>query len=146
MKENEALAKAIRIASESFQNKMDKGGAPYILHCLTVMSRVKHLGFKVMTAAVLHDLLEDCSDWTAKKLLEEGFDEDIISMIETLTRRKDEDYLTYIGRISIRPETKAIKLADLTHNMNAARLSDLSDKTMERMKKYYTAYQFLITK
>ena len=144
MTDNKLLAKAIRIASEAFESRLDKGENPYILHCLTVMDGVKHLGHKVMIAAVLHDLLEDCSDWTESRLMEEGFDDYTVFMIKTLTHRMDEDYLTYIGRVSVDSNTKAIKMADLTTNMNPARLPDLTEKTMERMKKYHTAYMFLL--
>lgn len=146
MNENIYLSKAIKIASEAFESKMDKGGTPYIMHCLAVMDGVKHLGFSVMTAAILHDIIEDCPEWTATKLWEEGFTEEVINLVKILTHWQGEDYLTYIGRVSNFPDAKAIKLSDLTHNMNPARLPDLSEKSMERMKKYHTAYQFLISK
>lgn len=54
-----SLSKAIAITSAAFVGKNDKGGQPYILHCLYVMDKVKHLGNEVMCAAVMHDLIED---------------------------------------------------------------------------------------
>ena len=143
MKENEMLASAIKIASNEFATVMDKGGSPYILHCLAVMEGVSHLGKKVMTAAVLHDLIEDTT-WTVDDLKEYGFSDDVVRMVEVCTKRTGEDYLSYIGRVSCYPEAKAIKLADLRHNMRPDRLVDLSEKSMERMKKYHTAYRFLL--
>lgn len=143
MKDNEMLAKAISIAANAFIETMDKGGSPYILHCLAVMDGVSHLGHKVMAAAVLHDLLED-TEWTANDLWDAGFPEDVVWMVTVCTRKPNEDYLSYIGRMSCYPDTKAIKLADLRHNMRPDRLPDLSDKTMERMRKYHTAYQFIL--
>ena len=143
MNENEMLAKAIQIVSHEFVDVMDKGGSPYVLHCLAVMDGVAHLGKKVMTSAVLHDLIEDTT-WTAEDLKDHGFSEDVVWMVQVCTKRHNEDYLSYIGRVSCYPETKAIKLADLRHNMRPDRLVDLSDKSMERMKKYHTAYQFLL--
>lgn len=53
------LAKAIKIAAEAFEDKTDKGGNPYILHCLYVMNKVAYLGEEAMIVGVLHDLLED---------------------------------------------------------------------------------------
>lgn len=50
------LGKAISIAAKAFENKTDKGGKPYILHCIHVMNGVRHLGQDAMVAAVLHDL------------------------------------------------------------------------------------------
>lgn len=146
MKPNEMLAKAISIASTEFQSKMDRGGTPYIMHCLAVMDGVKHLGFEVMTAAVLHDLIEDIHTWNAERLAKEGFSDWVIQLVKILTHLEGEDYLSYIGRVSILEETKAIKLSDLRHNMHPERLPDLSDKTMERMRKYHTAYYFLLGK
>lgn len=146
MKSNEMLAKAIMIASTEFQSKMDRGGTPYIMHCLAVMRGVKYLGFEVMSAAVLHDLLEDIPSWSSERLHNEGFSDRVIQLISILTHAETEDYLSYIGRISCDKDATQIKLSDLRHNMRPDRLPDLSNKTMERMKKYHTAYYFLLEK
>lgn len=146
MNENQQLSLAISIASDAFKNTFDKGGQPYILHCIAVMDGVRHLGHKAMTVAILHDLLEDCPEWNESKLLEQGFDSDVVEMVKMITHKKNEDYLIYIGRVSCSEITRAIKISDLTHNMNPARLPDLTEKTMERMKKYHAAYQVLTKK
>jgi (p)ppGpp synthase/HD superfamily hydrolase len=61
------LARAIEIASKEFVNVTDKSGRPYILHCLWVMNKVRHLGDTYMIVAVLHDLIED-THWTLEML------------------------------------------------------------------------------
>lgn len=122
---------------------MDKGGSPYVLHCLAVMEGVRHLGFVAMTVAMLHDLFED-KDWNIEKLVSVGFSEDIAKMVDMLTHKKGDDYLTYVGRASQTEITKAVKMSDLRHNMDPVRLVDLSDKSMKRIQKYHTAYQFLL--
>jgi len=139
---NEMLSKAIAITAKEFDGVLDKGGTPYILHCIEVMNGVIHLGHEVMAAAVMHDLVEDTS-WTFVQLIQEGFSEKIVSLVDLCTHRKGSDYLEYIGRISTNSEARAIKLADLRHNMRPDRLVDLTDKSMARMRKYHTAYQFL---
>lgn len=143
MTEAQMLSKAIAIVSSEFEHDMDKGGSPYVLHCLAVMEGVRHLGFVAMTVAVLHDLFED-KDWNIEKLVSAGFSEEIAKMVDMLTHKKDEDYLTYVGRASQTEITKAVKMSDLKHNMDPARLVDLSDKSMQRIRKYHTAYQFLM--
>lgn len=140
------LSKAIRIASTEFEGVMDKGGQPYILHCLAVMEGVRSRGPCLMTAAVLHDLLEDREDWTAERLISEGFDAFVVVHIVILTHAKDESYEDYIERCSRTEETTWIKLADLRHNMDPSRLPDLSEKSMARMQKYHRAYQYLLNK
>jgi (p)ppGpp synthase/HD superfamily hydrolase len=46
------LSKAIATASNCFINVNDRGGKPYILHCLHVMHNVSHLGDTAMICAV----------------------------------------------------------------------------------------------
>jgi len=143
MNESEMLALAISVAAVQFQNVLDKGGSPYILHCLEVMYRVEHLGKEVMAAAVLHDILEDTS-LTVESLYDMGFSTRIIQLVCACTHLDGEDYMDYIKRVSYAKSARAIKLADLRHNMRPDRLIDLSEKSMDRMKKYHTAYQFLL--
>jgi hypothetical protein len=138
------LDKAIKIASEAFEGDHDKGGVPYIMHCLHVMRQVKDLGVEAQIAAVLHDLLEDKpSEWTAEALIEEGFNRHTVSLIALLTHKDGEPYMDYIMRVSVSPIARAIKMADLRHNSDIHRMKGLRDKDFERLKKYHKAYAFL---
>ena len=49
------LDKAIAIAAKEFEGKHDKGGNPYILHCLHVMHKVGPDDHELMIIAVHHD-------------------------------------------------------------------------------------------
>ncbi len=137
------LAKAIRIASVAFEGRLDKGGNPYILHCLHVMNEVKYLGEEAMIVAVLHDLLEDCPEWNAKKLLDEGFEWACVGRVVSLTKEKDQDYMEYIKNLASDKITKTIKKADLRHNSDITRMKGLSQKDFDRLQKYFTAYAYL---
>jgi (p)ppGpp synthase/HD superfamily hydrolase len=138
------LGHAIAIASEAFKNKTDKGGKPYILHCLYVMNKVSHLGETAMIIAVLHDLLEDCPEWTESLLLGKGFSFDVVSRIKTMTKLPNEDYLeSYIPRIASDVICKEIKKADLEHNSQITRIKGLTEKDFKRLQKYATAYTYL---
>lgn len=136
------LDRAISIAAQAFEGKFDKGGQPYILHCLHVMNRVKRYGDQAMIAAVLHDLIED-TDWTAERLLEEGFDKQTVSLIVLLTHIDSEDYQDYIMRISNSKIAREIKMADLRHNSDIHRMKGLREKDFERLEKYHKAYSYL---
>lgn len=139
----EMLSRALAIMTKAFDGKMDKGGMPYALHCIAVADGVRERGASVMAAAVLHDLLED-TPWTADMLRAEGFSEEVISMVVACTRLAGEDYLeSYIERVGSNPDTRAIKKADLTHNMRPERLYALTDKVLDRMVKYHHAYSRL---
>jgi len=137
------LAKAIRIASEAFENKKDKGGNPYILHCLHVMNAVSYLGEEAMIAGVLHDLLED-TKWGTIDLYNEKFHHETIVNILTLTHGENLSYEDYIKRISLSNKICiATKLADLRHNSDITRLKGVTKKDFDRLEKYCRAYEYL---
>lgn len=50
------LGNAIALASKVFENKVDRGGQPYILHCLQVMDQVDN-DSELKIIAVLHDVI-----------------------------------------------------------------------------------------
>lgn len=140
------LSIAILIASQAFENKYDKGGHPYILHCLWVMNKVKHLGEVAMICAVLHDVVEDCEKegYTMSFLEEKGFSSEVRVILELLTHRKLlTSYQDYIKAIAVHPVAKAIKLADLEHNSSITRLKGLRKKDFDRIERYHIAYQYL---
>lgn len=141
MEKSKLLSKAIRITSEAFEGVYDKGGAPYILHCLWVMNKVRHLGYDYMIVAVGHDLIED-SHWTYDMLREEGFTEDLIQPLALLDFR-DKDYLEHIESVKLHPIAREVKMRDIEHNSKVTRLKGLKESDFRRLKKYTKAYTIL---
>lgn len=139
---NELLSKAIRIASVEFEGVFDKGGAPYILHCLWVMNKVRHLGYDYMIVAVLHDLIED-TDWNEEDLLNEGFPPHIVNAIISVTKDDKLTYMENIQRACINSIGCQVKLRDLEHNTKVTRLKGLEQKDFDRLAKYSKAYNYL---
>ena len=140
------LTKAIKIAATAFENDRDKGGVPYIMHCLYVMHKVKHLGEVAMICAILHDLVEDKSaeGYHFLYLQKQEFSDEVLVILQLLTHRKDTPYMDYIKALSVHPIAKAIKLADLEHNTKVSRLKGLRKKDFDRLEKYCIAYQYLL--
>lgn len=136
------LGLAIGIAAKAFQDRTDKGGEPYILHCLRVMNKVKYLGHDIMCIAILHDVIED-THYDEKYLRDAGFSNYIIEGVNALTKNKDCEYETYIKRIATYSHLVPIKLADLEDNSNITRLKGISKKDLDRMEKYHKAYLYL---
>jgi (p)ppGpp synthase/HD superfamily hydrolase len=138
------LSKAIALAAREFEGRKDKGGSPYILHCMYVMEQVSHLGEDVMMAAVLHDVAED-TDITFQDLQDMGFSDTVVNMVDYLTHREDMSYDEYIERmITYAPRSVLkIKMADLRHNSDIHRMKGLRDKDFERLKKYHRTYATL---
>lgn len=138
------LGKAIAIASEAFKNKKDKGGQPYILHCLHVMQEMPADDEELRCIAVLHDLVEDTS-WTVELLKQEGFSSRVTHGVELLTHREEDSYEEYIRLISTNKDTVLVKLADLRHNSDITRIKGLSVKDFKRIEKYHKSYTYLKT-
>lgn len=136
------LDKAISITAQAFEGKFDKGGNPYILHCLTVMNAIKHLGEEAMCAAVMHDLVED-TDYTPKKLIELGFSNEVVTWVDILTHKQTDTYDIYIKSISLSKIATAIKLADLRHNSDILRMKGLRKKDFDRIEKYHRSFMYL---
>ncbi len=136
------LERAIEIATEAHRRQLDKAGNDYIGHPLRVMAVGKSINEKI--AGVLHDVIED-TDWTFEQLAAEGFSNEIIEALRCLTKfSEDEPYDKFIARIKTNPLAVAVKLNDLTDNMDIRRLPYLSDKDVKRLKKYLKAYKQLI--
>lgn len=131
---------AIRIAAAAHAYQRDKGGMPYILHPLRVSMACGDIETKIV--AVLHDTIEDTTI-TADYLRENGFTDNIVQNVELLTRRKNEDYKSYIERVKTSSIATEVKLHDLKDNMNIMRIKKLDETDLKRLNKYLNAYRFL---
>lgn len=136
------LQRAIEIATQAHQGQFDKSGKDYIGHPLRVMEMGGTEEEKI--AGVLHDVVED-SDWTFEALEAEGFSQEIIAALKCVTKlSENENYDNFIERVKKNPLAVAVKINDLTDNMDIRRLPYLSDKDIKRLKKYLKAYKKLI--
>ena len=135
------LERAIGIAVEAHKGQLDKGGNPYILHPLRVMMSVDLELEKIV--AVLHDVVED-SNWTFEALLAEGFSNEVIEALKSVTKKSDnEDYDSFIQRAIRNPIGRKVKIADLRDNLDVTRISDITDKDVKRINKYKKALKLL---
>ena len=132
---------AFEIARNAFKKKTDKGGKPYFDHLERVARKFKDDEF-LYPIAMLHDLLEDCSEWNVKSL---GclFSENIVKTIELLTRKDGQDYFDYINEINQSSWATKVKIQDLRDNMDITRLKEITNKDYERLSKYLKAYKIL---
>lgn len=138
---NQLLAKAIEIATEAHNGQTDKMGMPYIGHVMRVMQAGRTVEEKIV--GVLHDLVEDTS-WTFEQLAAEGFSEQVIEALRCVTKiSDDEPYDSFIERVKANPLAVAVKINDLTDNMDIRRLNELSDWDIKRLRKYLNAYKSL---
>jgi (p)ppGpp synthase/HD superfamily hydrolase len=137
------LGIAIAIASGAFAEKKDKGGVPYIMHCLYVMNRMPEDDEELRCIAVLHDLLED-TEWTEQDLRDEGFSERVIRGVVAMTKEEGWTYKEYIrAKVMQNRDAVRVKLADLEHNSHITRMKGLSQKDFNRLEKYHNTYVLL---
>ncbi len=135
------LQRAIEIATEAHKGQHDKSGKDYIGHPLRVMDMGKTEDEKIV--GVLHDVVED-SEWTFEMLEAEGFSEEVMAALRCVTKISEkESYDDFIERVKKNPLAVAVKINDLTDNMDIRRLPYLSDKDVKRLKKYLKAYKRL---
>ena len=135
------LEKAIQIATQAHKGQFDKSGKDYIGHPLRVMEMGNTEEEKIV--GVLHDVVED-TEWTFEALAGEGFSKEIIDALRCVTKiSENENYDDFIERVKKNPLAAAVKINDLTDNMDIRRLPYLSDKDVKRLKKYLKAYKKL---
>lgn len=135
------LERAIEIATEAHRGQLDKAGCDYIEHPLRVMAAGKSLDEKIV--GVLHDVVED-TNWTFEDLAAEGFSAEVIEALRCVTKLSEsEPYDKFIARVKRNPLAVAVKLNDLSDNMDIRRLPYLSDKDVKRLKRYLKAYKQL---
>src|SRR5262245_22486227 len=98
--QKELLAKAVRIATEAHSGQKDKYGSPYVLHVIRVGER--GLSWQEKVCGVLHDIVED-TPWTIEDLRKEGFPEEVLEVVNLLTKPEDADYMEYVKKIALHP-------------------------------------------
>lgn len=138
---SELLAKAINIAIEAHKGQVDKVGMPYLGHVMRVMLAGRTDAEKIV--GVLHDVVED-TDWTFDALLNEGLPTEIVDALRCVTKvNDDEPYDDFIERVKTNSLAVAVKINDLTDNLDVRRLNEITDKDVARLRKYHKAYKEL---
>ncbi len=134
------LELAQKIATEAHANQKRFGGEPFITHPAAVAAALERDEDEgVRAAAWLHDVLEDTPRLPGD-LRRLGVNNWIISIVEGLSKKKDEEYTDYILRIAgyQGPIFRKIKIADIKHN-----LSTLPESSKCIKQKYRLALHIL---
>ena len=141
---NELYDLALRIAIRAHEGQKDKSGREYVMHPIRVAERCKDPRAKIV--ALLHDTIED-TDVTAEYLRSQGFPEEIIEGVLSVTKQEgeegEENYEDFVLRAAKYPLGKEVKLADLEDNMDIRRLKNITDDDVTRLRKYLRAWHLL---
>ncbi len=115
------IKKASLIAFAAHKDDYDKGGYPYVMHPFFLAFSMDDEN--AVCVALLHDVVEDHGDKCSfEDLIEEGFNEEIISALKLLTHNPSVPYMDYVTEIGKNRLARKVKIADLKHNLDASRL------------------------
>ncbi len=146
------LEDAIDLAVRAHKGQKDLSGSAYILHPLTVMSRMNTDTERIV--AVLHDVTED-SEYTIDDIIDISVTEEMTQALILLDKNNhrgengefyDSHYEKMITKIKNSPIARKVKIADLEHNMDIRRIigrRELTDKDKARLGRYLKAWSFL---
>ena len=126
----EKIKSAFLYASELHNGQFRQSGEPYISHPVAVARIVAELGLDTesICAALLHDVVEDCSDRTNLEALTKMFGAGISALVDGLTKiiqvqvaDKEEAHIENIRKMLLAMNRDIrvifIKLCDRLHNM-----------------------------
>lgn len=139
-KYNQLLESAIKVAAEAHAGQVDKGGKPYINHPQAVADSLTSTEYKIV--AYLHDVCEDTSI-TLDDLRGMGFTYRIVNSVRLLTKTDELTYEEYLRRLRMDNGARAVKMADLRHNMDITRIPNPCEKDYARIEKYKKSLAFL---
>ena len=119
-----SVDKAIAFATKAHEGQFRKGTTrPYIVHPLEVGDIVASMtqDEEIISAAVLHDTIEDCSDIT-EEILEKEFGQRVASIVAQESEDKSKTWMERKGntveRLKTAPrEVQMVALADKLSNM-----------------------------
>ncbi|QDP59489.1 MAG: putative GTP pyrophosphokinase [Prokaryotic dsDNA virus sp.] len=91
--------------------------------------------FKMLQVAWLHDILED-TYITEDILRAKGFEEDVITSVQLVTKEEGYDYNEYIERIKTDQKALVVKLADTISNLSFSMVNGDSRRIAKYRKQY----------
>lgn len=139
--DRELITRACNFAAKAHEGQVRASGEPYVNHVIATGENLARFGMDAGTivAGILHDTLEDTS--TDKETLTREFGEDIVSMVEGVTKlgnlkyKGHERHLESLRKffIAVAQDVRVlmIKLADRLHNVET--LQYVKDEKRKRI-------------
>ena len=134
------LIKAFLLCMVKHWKQKDKAGKRYVWHPIHVMMNVK--GYNEKIVALLHDIVED-TEVTVPDLKNLKFSKEVIEAVDVITKKKDQEYFSYLKSIKDNSIAKKIKIEDLKHNSDLKRLRSITQKEIDRAIRYKKAIDYL---
>lgn len=120
--------KALALAYKMHKGQFRWDGKPAVSHPIAVASQFEVVKYKVV--AVLHDVIEDTEMTIGQLEQEHGCSKEVLTALALLTRCDGDIYLDYILALKKNKIARAVKVADLLHNMSTLKRGSMRDKYM----------------
>ena len=143
---------AAALACQLHRGQVDKAGVDYFTGHLTAVAKMGST-WQEQVVGYLHDASEDTPNSVEQvlNLLDEKLEcplsdsdrEELTVALRLLNHHFAPDRETYIQRIKRNALAKAVKMHDLTHNMELSRLPNPTRKDYERVERYKKEYDYL---
>jgi len=151
-KEENIVQCAAELACELHKGQVDKAGVDYFTGHLTAVAKMGRT-WKEQVVGYLHDASEDTPNSVEQvlNLLDEKLEtplsdndrEELAVALRLLNHHLAPNRKTYIQRIKSNALATAVKIHDLTHNMDLSRIPNPTGKDYERIERYKQEYAFL---
>jgi len=150
--QNKWVEAAARVARRLHQGQKDKAEVDYFEGHLSVVASLGRT-WQERVVGYLHDASED-TPHSVEQVLELVEDEahaamapndraEVAQALQLLNHHTASDRQTYIRRIGEHALARAVKLNDLTHNMDIRRLPSPTEKDYQRLERYRQEYAYL---
>jgi (p)ppGpp synthase/HD superfamily hydrolase len=119
--EGERIVKVAKhMATHAHKGVNRRDGQPYISHCEAVVNKFHKSAYYYRAVAWIHDTIEDTDITTG--YLYQTFPDIVADAVMAMTHNKHlgETYLDYLLKVSKNAIAKAVKLADLEHNLGTS--------------------------
>lgn len=110
------IAKRIAMQAHAGQFRRD-GLTPYIVHPRAVAMRLKNESETIVSAAWLHDVLED-TKLHFYDLMKMGIRPEVLDIVWELTKQDGISYEDFIKKVSRNKDATKIKMADIICNLS----------------------------
>lgn len=134
------LERAAEICLSAHKGQRDKSGRAYFMHPMRVALRCKTDEERIV--ALLHDVVED-SHIGAEELRNEGFPENIVEAVMSVTHKEGEEYDDFVARAAQNRIGREVKKHDLEDNLDTLRLESIDETMRMRFNRYLKAFRFL---
>ena len=155
----DTVKKAYKYAKYLHEGKYRQSGEPYIVHPVNVAYILAeyHADTDTLCAALLHDVLEDCSDRTSADEISNLFNEDVTNLVDGVTKMSKMNFSTkneakvantrkIITGLTNDVRIIIIKLADRLHNMSTLQFKSeykQRENAIETLEIFVPMAQFL---